>query len=207
MTSDKRGSNFSPMDDKDLDEREEQPPTVELVDEEGRSLVCFVEHSLEIDDTEYLLLLPVDSPIEIFAWMSEDTEEEEEDDEVESLIDLTEDDIDEIFDTAKAVLAEQDLLLQRTAHTLSVKGEIPEANEEEIIILDLDEEDDGLGTEQFQRLAYFYHNDQEYEICTPLDPLLFFARYDDEGNIQLLSPEEFQSVRSQLEAQLFDSLD
>jgi len=195
------------MDDKDLDEREEQPPTVELVDEEGRSLVCFVEHSLEIDDTEYLLLLPVDSPIEIFAWMSEDTEEEEEDDEVESLIDLTEDDIDEIFDTAKAVLAEQDLLLQRTAHTLSVKGEIPEANEEEIIILDLDEEDDGLGTEQFQRLAYFYHNDQEYEICTPLDPLLFFARYDDEGNIQLLSPEEFQSVRSQLEAQLFDSLD
>ena len=194
------------MDDKDLDERSEQPPTVEIFDDKERSLVCYVEHSLEIDEKEYLLLLPVDSPVEIFAWMSDD-EEEDEDEELENLIDLTEDDIDEIFGTAKAVLAEQDLLLQRTAHTLSVKGELPEADEESIIILDLEEEDDDLGTEQFQRLAYFYHNDQEYEICTPLDPLLFFARYDDEGNIHLLAPDEFKGLRSQLEAQLFDSLE
>ncbi|MBE9100102.1 DUF3727 domain-containing protein [Vacuolonema iberomarrocanum] len=194
------------MDDKDLDERSEQPPTVEIFDDKERSLVCFVEHSLEIDEKEYLLLLPVDSPVEIFAWMSDD-EDEDEDEELENLIDLTEDDIDEIFSTAKAVLAEQDLLLQRTAHTLSVKGELPEADEESIIILDLEEEDDDLGTEQFQRLAYFYHNDQEYEICTPLDPLLFFARYDDEGNIHLLAPDEFKGLRSQLEAQLFDSLE
>lgn len=193
------------MDDKALDERDEQPQTIELTDNEGRSLVCFVEHSLDIDDTEYLLLLPVDSPVEIFAWMVDD--EDEDDEEVESLIDLTEDDIDEIFETAKAVLAEQDLTLQRTAHTLSVKGELPDADEDDIIILDLDETDDSLGTEQFQRLAYFYHNDQEYEICTPLDPLLFFARYDDEGNIRLLAPEEFQAVRSQLEAQLFEALE
>lgn len=194
------------MDDKDLDERSEQPPTVEIFDDKERSLVCYVEHSLEIDEKEYLLLLPVDSPVEIFAWMSDD-DEEDEDEELENLIDLTEDDIDEIFSTAKAVLAEQDLLLQRTAHTLSVKGELPEADEESIIILDLEEEDDDLGTEQFQRLAYFYHNDQEYEICTPLDPLLFFARYDDEGNIHLLAPDEFKGLRSQLEAQLFDSLE
>lgn len=193
------------MDDNALEARSEQPQTVELSDHEGRSLVCFVEHSLDIDDTEYLLLLPVDSPVEIFAWMVDD--EEVDDEEVESLIDLTEDDISEIFETAKAVLAEQDLVLQRTAHTLSVKGELPDATEDDIIILDLDEEDDSLGTEQFQRLAYFYHNDQEYEICTPLDPLLFFARYDDEGNIHLLAPEEFQAVRSQLEAQLFESLE
>ena len=189
-----------------MDERSEQPPTVEIFDDKERSLVCYVEHSLEIDEKEYLLLLPVDSPVEIFAWMSDD-EDEDEDEELENLIDLTEDDIDEIFGTAKAVLAEQDLLLQRTAHTLSVKGELPEADEESIIILDLEEEDDDLGTEQFQRLAYFYHNDQEYEICTPLDPLLFFARYDDEGNIHLLAPDEFKGLRSQLEAQLFDSLE
>ena len=195
------------MDDKDLDERSEQPPTVEIFDDKERSLVCYVEHSLEIDEKEYLLLLPVDSPVEIFAWMSDDEEEDDEDEELENLIDLTEDDIDEIFGTAKAVLAEQDLVLQRTAHTLSVKGELPEADEESIIILDLEEEDDDLGTEQFQRLAYFYHNDQEYEICTPLDPLLFFARYDDEGNIHLLAPDEFKGLRSQLEAQLFDSLE
>jgi hypothetical protein len=197
------------MHDQDLEEGSEQPPTVEVFDAEGRSLVCYVEHSLEIDEREYLLLLPVDSPIEIFAWMSDDesTADEDEDEEMENLIDLTEADIDQIFSTAKAVLAEQDLLLQRTAHTLSVKGELPEADEENIITLDLEEDEDEMGMEQFQRLAYFYHNDQEYEICTPLDPLLFFARYDDEGQIHLLAPEEFKGLRSQLEAQLFDSLE
>lgn len=180
---------------------ESDAPTVNLTDETGRSLLCYIEHSLEVDGKEYLLLLPVDSPIEIFAW-----ESEEDDEDAETLVDLAEDDIDEIFDTAKAVLAEQELTLKRTAYTLTVAGELPEVDEDEIITLDMSEEDE-MGSEQFQRLTYFYYKEQEYDICTPLDPLLFFAQVDSQGQPVLLSPEEFQAVRPQLEEQLFDVLE
>lgn len=198
MTKAGKGSDFSEMNNI----ADEQPPTIELFDESGRSLVCYVEHTLEVDDTEYLLLLPVDSPIEIFAWVAED-----EDEELETMVDLADEDIDTVFDTAKAVLAEQDLSLKRTAYTLSASGDLPEVEEDDIITLDVGEDEENPDSEQFQRLAYFYYEEQEYEVCTPLDPLLFFARRDSEGEAKLLSPEEFQAVRSQLEAQLFDALE
>jgi len=201
MTKAGKGSDFSEMNDME----DEQLPTIELFDEAGRSLTCYVEQTLEVDDVEYLLLLPVDSPIEIFAWVTEDDDEE-----VETMVDLADEDVDAVFDTAKAVLAEQDLVLKRTAYTLSVSGDLPDVEEEDIITLDVGEDEssaDPNQSEQFQRLAYFYHEDQEYEVCTPLDPLLFFARRDSEGEAKLLSPEEFQAVRPQLEAQLFDALE
>jgi hypothetical protein len=48
---------------------------VTLTDEVGRSLRCYVEHSLEIEGSEYLLLLPVDSPVEIVVWDDEEDED------------------------------------------------------------------------------------------------------------------------------------
>ncbi|NJL57989.1 DUF3727 domain-containing protein, partial [bacterium] len=73
--------------------------------------------------------------------------------------------------------------------------------------LDIGEDEANLDSEQFQLLANFYYEEQEYAVCTPLDPLLFFARMNSEGNPELLSPEEFQMMRSQLEDQLFDDLE
>ncbi len=181
---------------------EEEASTVTLTDEGGKTLLCYVEHSLEVDGTDYVLLLPVDSPIEIFAW-----EVDEEDEEVETLVDLDDDEIDKVFETAKAVLAEQELALQKTAFSLTVAGDLPEINEDEIITLDLADEGEDFEAEQFQRLAFFYHEEQAYDICTPLDPLLFFARVDSKGLPQLLSPEEFQAVRSQLESKLFEAME
>lgn len=185
------------------EEMEGEIQTVSLTDEAGRSLLCYVEHSLEVDGKEYLLLLPVDAPIEIFAWESEEDEDEEE----ASLIDLEESEIDEIFETAKAVLAEQELTLKRTAFTLTASGDLPEVNEEEVITLDVGDDENFTDSEQFQRITYFYYKEQEYDICTPLDPLMFFARVSSDGEPKLLSPEEFQAVRSQLEEQLFDMLE
>jgi hypothetical protein len=144
----------------------------------------------------------VDAPIEIFAW-----ETDEEDEEAETLVDLTEEEIDEVFETARAVLAEQDLALKRTAYTLTAVGDLPEVDEEELITVDIGEEDAPTDSEQFQRITYFYYKEQEYDICTPLDPLMFFARLNAKGEPELLSPEEFQAIRVQLEEQLFDSLD
>ena len=169
---------------------EDDAPTVSLTDEQGRSLLCYVERSLPIEGSEYVLLLPVDSPIEVFAW--EEDDESEEDDEV--LVDIEDSELDEIFATAKAVLAEENLTLQRTALTLTASGDLPEVAEEEIITLDIEDDQGQLNFEQFQQLASFFHEDQEYVICTPLDPLLFFARMNSDGQPELLSAEEFQHL-------------
>lgn len=194
------------MDDAEM---EDNAPTLSLTDEEGRSLLCYVERSLTVKGTQYVLLLPVDSPIEVFAWAVDEDDEEE-----EMLVDIDEEELEQVFSTARAVLAEQDLILQQTALTLTASGELPEVTEEDIITLDVDTEEEP-NYEQFQQLASFFHEDQEYVVCSPLDPLLFFAQLNEDGKPELVSLEELQSLleleefkdlRSQLElqAQLFE---
>lgn len=184
---------------------EDDAQTVSLIDEDGRSLLCYVEQTINLKDKEYVLLLPVDAPVEIFAWAVED-----EDDDEEMLMDIDEEELEEIFPTARAVLAEQDLILNHTALTLTASGDLPEVQEDDIISLDIEEGNGQLNLEQFQQLASFFYEEQEYVICTPLDPLLFFARLDAKGQPELLSPEEFQElvaldefqeIRAQLEKQ------
>jgi hypothetical protein len=83
---------------------------VNLTDDTGRTLSCYVERYLELDSKTYLLLLPADSPIEIFAW-NEDEEE------LAELIAIDEDDeIAKVFADASAVLAEQNLTLKQPIH-------------------------------------------------------------------------------------------
>jgi Protein of unknown function (DUF3727)/Protein of unknown function (DUF1292) len=190
---------------------EDDAPTLSLVDEEGRSLLCYVERSLAVKGTEYVLLMPVDPPVEIFAWAAD---EESEDDDEEMLIDIDDEELEDVFPTARAVLAEHDLILNRTALTLTATGELPEVAEEDIITLDI-ETDSEPNYEQFQQLAVFFYEEQEYVICSPLDPLLFFAQLNAAGQPELVSleelqmlleMEEFQELRAQLEmqAQLFE---
>ncbi|MBD2181739.1 DUF3727 domain-containing protein [Planktothrix sp. FACHB-1355] len=178
-----------------------QDEPVILKDEAGRELACYIERFLEVEGKEYVLLLPVDSPVEIFAW-NEDFEDEE-------AATLIEDDesINKIFPTAQAVLAEQDLVLKHTAFSLTVAGELPEVDEEEILTLEIEDEISQQQPEELQFLASFYHEEQEYAIYTPLDPLLFFGRLTQGGKAELLSPEEFQRVQPMLEEQLFDELE
>jgi hypothetical protein len=192
-------------------ENMEEPETMNLTDEQGRSLLCYVETTIKLANRDYVLLVPIDSPIEIFAW----TEDEDDEDE-EMLVDITEDDIDGIFPSARAVLAEQDLILQRSAVTLTASGDLPDVQEEDIISLDIDDPSGKPNIEQFQQLASFFHNEQEYVVCTPLDPLLFFARLNAKGEPELLAPEEFQElltldefkeVQARLEEQYMDDDD
>lgn len=173
--------------------------SVTLNDAAGRSLDCYIEHSLDIEDTEYLLLLPVDSPVEIVAWDDEESEE--------AILLEDDEEIDAIFGDAQAVLAEQNLTLKRTAFTLTVAGELPAVEEEDILTIEIEEENAELEPEQLQLLASFYHEEQEYGIYTPLDPLLFFAKRNPSGKPELLSPEEFKKVQPLLEDLLFDELE
>ncbi|MEG4091428.1 DUF3727 domain-containing protein [Microcoleus sp. Pol12B4] len=175
--------------------------SVTLTDEVGRSLTCNIEYSMNLEGQEYALLLPIDSPVEIFTWQGDDTDEA-----AIPVEDETE--IDKIFETAKVVLQEQNLTLRRTAVTLTVVGELPEFPEEDMASdVDPDEESE---FEELMWLTSFYHEEQEYAIYTPLDPFFILARMDEDGKPELLSEEEFQRLEPMLpmlEDQFFDELD
>lgn len=186
------------------------PDAVTIFDSKGRSLPCFVEHAFQLQGQNYALLIPVDLPVEIFAWWeSEDGEENDEPIPVDS-----EDELNLIFPTAKAVLEEENLNLQRTAVTLTVSGELPDLDEEQEAT-EIDSENDGDDDyEEFHWLASFYHEEQEYGIYTPLEPYLIMARLDETGKPELLSSDEIQqlepfmpTIEAMLEEQLFDDLD
>ena len=181
-------------------------PTVTLRDELGKSLNCYIEQSLEHDDSAYALLLPIDTPVEIFAWSDESGEEE-------PILVADQEELDTIFPTAYAVLQEQNLVLKRTAVTLTVEGDLPDFDEEDVILND-NGADDRYGEEEeldeLQHLANFYHKEQEYSVYTPLDPLFILARLDEEGQPTLLSAEEIEElepVLSAMEDKFFDTLD
>jgi Protein of unknown function (DUF3727)/Protein of unknown function (DUF1292) len=187
----------------DEDNLQYDEPTVLLTDDQGLTLPCVVEQTFDLGQKEYLLLLPVHAPIEIFVWRTEEGEEEE------VLMDVEEDEIEPLFATAKAVLAEQNLTLQRTAITLTASGELPEAEEDDCLTLELDEWSEGEegATEEFQILSTFFYEDEEYTLCTPLDPLLIFAHRTPKGSLEVVTPEEFQKIRATLEEKLFDMLE
>ena len=171
-----------------------------LTDELKRTLECYIEHTLSVDGEKYVLLLPVDAPIEIFAWQVDGDEEEAvlvEEDEI----------IDEIFGTAQAVLSEQNLIIKNTAYALTVAGELPPEDESKFFTLEIEDEENGLEPEQLMEIATFYHDEQEYAIYTPLDPLLFFARITKTGEPELLSPEEFRKFQPLLEEHLFNEVE
>lgn len=178
---------------------------VTLTDEQGRSLVCILQSSIQLEGQDYGLLLPVDTPIEILTWNDEDDDDE-------SAVPVeSEAELERIFETAKAVLAEQNLTLKRTAITLTVAGELPEFPEEGESNADLDSsQGDEQEFEELLWLASFYHEEQEYGIYTPADPFFILAKVDEQGEYKQLSPEEFQMLEPLLpliEDQLFDALE
>lgn len=175
--------------------------SVTLTDEVGRSLTCNVEYSMNVEGQDYVLLLPVDSPVEIFTWHGDDSDEA-------AILVEDETEIDKIFDTARVVLQEQNLALQRTAVTLTVVGELPEFPDEELVPDTESEEESDF--EELLWLTSFYHEEQEYAIYTPLDPFFILARMSDDGKPELLSPEEYQKLEPllpMLEDQFFDDLE
>lgn len=181
----------------------EEADIITLWDEQGRSLDCYIENAYETDDLTYMLLVPVDTPVMILAW-DEESEEEESD---AFLIEDSEE-IERIFADAKAVLAELDLLLKPTAHTLTVSGELPPLEEDNVLSLEIDSDAPSSSSEpeELQFLASFFSEDQKYSIYSPLAPLLFLAVGDAEGKVELVSPDD-DGMGPILEELLFDELD
>jgi hypothetical protein len=146
--------------------------------------------------------MPVDLPIVIIAW----DEDSDDDDEFSDAILLEdEEEIEQIFPDAKAVLAELDLSLKYTAYSLTVSGELPPIEDDDILTLELEgeDEDQPLEPEELQFLVSFYHKEQRYSIYTPLAPLLFLAKANDNGKVELVSPED-EKMQMILEELLFE---
>ncbi|WP_299415682.1 DUF3727 domain-containing protein [Acaryochloris sp. IP29b_bin.148] len=178
--------------------------TVTLMDEAGHSLTCYVEVSVPIDQEEYALLNPVDYPVDIFGWVVSQGEDE-------IIQPVEEKELAKIFPTAQAVLSEQNLKLKRSALSLTVEGDLPDIDEEEILILEMEDGDSITEQEEYQLLATFFEEEQEYSIYTPIDPVLFVVRLRENMQPELLSPEEFRTLQPKLqpllEERLMDDLD
>lgn len=175
---------------------------ITLYDPEGRALDCYIENSLEEEDAQYLLLMPVDIPVVIIAWEDDDEEEEN----AEAILLEDDQEIETIFADAKAVLAELDLALKYTAYTLTVSGELPPIEDDDILTLEIEGDSQPLEPEELQFLASFYHEEQRYSIYTPLAPLLFLAKAISENEVELVHPEN-DELKYILEELLFEEAD
>jgi hypothetical protein len=82
---------------------------------------------------------------------------------------------------------------------LTVEGELPEPTEEDIIEIDT-EEDGNCG--EFQELAHFYYEEQAFSVFTSLDPLMFIAKVGDDGQPEVLTPEEMAALEPYVEQYL-----
>ncbi|MEA5509136.1 DUF3727 domain-containing protein [Crocosphaera sp. UHCC 0190] len=180
--------------------------SVTLTDEDGRTLECYVENAIEGDDGTYLLLMPVDIPIVVLVWDEEDQDVEDTEEITNAVLLEDKIEIEEIFPDAKAVLAELDLTLKLTAFTLTVVGELPPIEDDGILTLELETDGPALDSEELQFLKDFYHQDQKYSIYTPLSPLLFLAKYNLLGEVELVSPED-EEMQAILEELLFDDME
>ncbi len=175
---------------------------VTLTDDQGRSLDCLIQSIVQLEGQEYFLLVPVDAPVEILSLLDDDDNDEGATP-VES-----EEELDKIFPIAQVVLQEQNLTLKRTAVTLTVEGELPEIEEDD---LEDDREDsEDVDYEEMMWLTSFYSEEQEYGIYTPVEPFFILARQNEQGQPRLLSAEELRAIEPLLpsiEDQLFDDLD
>jgi hypothetical protein len=173
---------------------------VTLIDDTGRSLDCLVEKAIKQGDAHYYLLMPIDAPVTIIVWDDEK--------DADAAIWLEEEsEISEIFADAQAVLAEFDLTLKRTAYTLTVEGEIDSIEDEEILTIEIEEPNGEIESEEFRFLVNFFHERQEYEIYTPLTPLLFLAKGTLNGQLELLSKDELNNLQPLLGELLFEEFD
>lgn len=182
----------------DIEFEEMDLPTVTVTDKAGRSLSCYIEHSLQLKEGSYVVLMPVDIPVEFFAWS------DDEDDEELILIE-TDAEIEVLYPIAKAVLAEQNIDLHRSAFTLTVSGEVPDLEDEDEDYGYEPEDANGTSHDSFQLLADFFYNDQEYAVCAPLEPVLILARMV-QGKPKVLEGEELNLIQPILEEYLAGQL-
>lgn len=166
-------------------------PTVLVKDSQGLQLLCFLEQLIPLDGHDYALLTPVDTPVCLVRIAAD---EDGEDEVIEEL-----DGAEAILLVADVVLQEHDLILVRSAVTLTVSGELDEPDFDELEE-ELEGEDDD-DSDLYEMLIQFRSGDQEYGLYIPLDPFFVVARLEDGVGV-LVEDEEFERIQPRIEAEL-----
>ena len=160
--------------------------TLILNDSNGNELFCYLEQLVKIEEKEYALLTPVDTPVSLFKI------NEKEEPELIEKIDKNE----QILKNDDAVLQEHDLKLIRSAVTLTVSGEL-----EEPIYDDLEEDALDDESETYELLVSFNLLEQEYGLYIPLDPFFIVGKLVGQGAL-LIEDDEFDKVQPLIESEL-----
>ena len=160
--------------------------TLLLNDSNGNELFCYLVQLVSVEDQEYALLTPVDTPVSLFKINEKDEPE---------LIDKI-DKNEQILKNAEAVLQEHDLRLIRSAVTLTVSGEL-----EETIYDELEEDYVDDDSESYELLVNFNLFDQEYGLYIPLDPFFIVGKLKDKG-VLLVEDDEFDRIQPLIETEL-----
>ena len=160
--------------------------TLILNDSNGNELFCYLEQIVKVEEKEYALLTPVDTPVSLFKINEKDEPE---------LIDKIEKN-EQVLNNADAVLQEHDLKLIRSAVTLTVSGELEEPIYDEL-------EEDGLNdeSETYELLVNFNLLEQEYGLYIPLDPFFIVGKLQGQGAL-LIEDDEFDKVQPLIESEL-----
>ena len=162
-------------------------PTLFLKDSRNDELFCYLEQIVKVEGTEYALLTPVDTPVTLFKINEKDEP---------VLIEKIEKN-EQILKNADAVLQEHDLILIRSAVTLTVSGEL-----EEPVYDDLEEDEVNKDeSETYELLVNFNVLNDEYGLYVPLDPFFIVGKIVENGAI-LIEDEEFDKVQPLIESEL-----
>jgi len=148
--------------------------TVMATDATGRMLHCFVEQSLRIQDQDYGLLSPVDTPVHLCRWPADPTADPE------LIADPHQ--YPQVLDELDMALQEQELCLVRSAGLLTVAGDLEDADGEGE---DLYEDDDA---DTCVLLASVCHGGTDFDLYGSLDPCFLLARLGG-GTAELLAPD------------------
>ena len=161
-------------------------PTILLKDSYQNELFCYLEQIVNVENKEYALLTPVDTPVTLFKINEKDEPE------LIEKIDKNE----QILKNADAVLQEHDLKLIRSAVTLTVSGELDEPIYDEL-------EDDEVNddSETYELLVNFNLLNDEYGLYVPLDPFFIVGKLEENQAI-LIEDEEFDRVQPLIELEL-----
>ena len=163
-------------------------PTLLLKDSSDDELFCYLEQIVKVEGTEYALLTPVDTPVTLFKINEKDEPE---------LIERIEKN-EQILQNADAVLQEHDLILVRSAVTLTVSGELEDPVYDELEEDEVNKDE----SETYELLVNFNVLNDEYGLYVPLDPFFIVGKLIKNGGAILIEDEEFDRVQPLIESEL-----
>lgn len=168
--------------------------TVMATDAAGRMLHCFLEESIPIQDQDYGILSPVDTPAHLCRWPADPAADPE----------LIADPHQhpQVLDALDMALQEQQLCLVRSAGVLTVAGD-PEGVEASMDATDPPQPDGATDDDPdtYVLLASVCHGGREFGLYGSPDPCFLLARLG-QGSAELLAPDMLAQLQPLVEEAL-----